>query len=201
MAGTSSSATAYDPGRLAELPALDGSSSSVGQVQVAVRTRAAAVGDRAHLHRARAADVAGPKRDVGPSSGAICARASLSTQFAMMNGVLDGGSADARRNDGFDVSRPRLRASVPGARRELLQGSRRRRGGQLRPPRNPARPNLRPHRRPRTRSSATSAGRRGPAGGARTRQLRVAPQAYWYWGAFGLLGEWSALESERAAGN
>ena len=141
-----------DPGRLPRRALLAQAAPASGQVQVALRPRAAPVGIQpAFVERALPTDIA-PNRDVG-----VQLHGELGGVFgyaaAIVNGVPDGGSADLATGDAQGRRRPRLPAarSARGAVRCAVSAS-----ASRRPPgasRAPFSPSI--ARRARSRSSAT----------------------------------------------
>ena len=141
------------------------------------------------------------------SSRATCARASSATRSASSTASRDSGNAelddvDTQRRQGR--RRARLRAPVPEHALRAAAGPRRRRRRRPGARRTRRAADL-PHRRPADLLHATAAHRTRCR--PRCRRRPLAPRRrrrYWYWGPFGLLGEYVAARTsscERGAGN
>jgi phosphate-selective porin OprO/OprP len=132
-----------------------------------------------------------PNRDVGVQLWGDLREGFATWQFAVMNGVLDGGSADANVNDGVDLVgrvflHPFQETSI-----ELLQGlgvgaafSYGRRDGANN---TATSTNTSVYRSAGQQSFFTY----GVGVSEVDDQIRIAPQAYWYWGPLGLMAEWT----------
>jgi phosphate-selective porin OprO/OprP len=137
-----------------------------------------------------------PNRDVGLQLWGDLGEGFASYQIAVMNGVLDGGSADANVNDGVDVLGRIFFHPFQDTSIELLQGfgvgvaaSYGRRDGSN----NSATSTATPVYRSAGQQSFFTYG----VGVSEVDDLvRIAPQAYWYWGPLGLMAEWT-----RSTGN
>jgi phosphate-selective porin OprO/OprP len=132
-----------------------------------------------------------PNRDVGVQLRGDLREGFAQYQLAVMNGVLDGGSADADVNDGFDFIGRFFVHPFQDTSVELLQGlgvgvaaSYGRRDGASNTATSTA------------TSQYRSAGQQsffsyGVGVSEVDDQVRIAPQAYWYWGPLGLMAEWT----------
>lgn len=138
-----------------------------------------------------------PNRDIGLQLQGDLREGFAQYQLAVMNGVLDGGSSDSDSNDAFDVLGRLFVHPFQETAIEPLQGL--------------------------GVGAAVSYGRQDGANGSTPRyrtagqqaffayaagvsevddRVRIAPQAYWYWGPFGAMGEWTrSTPNLRLAGN
>ena len=124
-----------------------------------------------------------PNRDLGVQLWGDWNGGLLTYQLAVMNGVTDGSSADTDNNDGKDLVARVFAKPFQDTTIEPLQGLGVGVGDEL-GPRDRHAGEL-PHRRPADLLLVELAARQLDED-----RLRISPQVYWYWGPFGLLGEY-----------
>lgn len=142
-----------------------------------------------------------PNRDVGLMVHGEALESRLSYQLGVFNGTPDGGSNDFETSDPDKDFAGRLfthpfRTSGVGALRGLGLGISGTFGEQVRTPRPYATPGAQRFFGYFNNTDATRPNVLGHG-----TQWRISPQAYWYWGSFGLLGEYAISSQElRQAG-
>jgi len=131
-----------------------------------------------------------PNRDVGFMLQGDIGEGLAQYEVAAMNGVIDGGSSDANLNDAFDVIGRVFFQPFQETRLEFLQGL----GvgvaasyGRQDTNANTAGSTSTPQYRTTGQQIFFSY---GTGVQESDDQVRIAPQAYWYWGPLGLMAEW-----------